>query len=206
MHAAPAKPTAPAPFAVPVPAPAPLPSQQHEHGKELKRLRCGRLLATLPFWQRSRAWLLSSRFNHSRSNGTDRFELGTSRRGRARCAFLLDWGVSFNRCGSCRDNWSWRRRCFQVRRAFSGWLRNSSFFLSLHSKRSCRAHLVERGRDGFLFFARLGFGSCRCGRFRRGLLRLRRWRCLLGSLRFCLMRNDYFLRMHHLDDKENAAE
>jgi hypothetical protein len=159
---------------------------------------------SLSFCRRSSAWLLSSRFNNGRSNWADRFQLGTPRRGRARCAFLLDLGFSFHRRGSCRDSWSWRCGRLRARRVFSGWLRNRSVISPLRSNRSRRAHLLKRGRDGFLF-ARPGFGSHRCGRFRRGLLRLRRRRCLLGSLRFCFMRNDYFLRMDHLADKENAA-
>jgi hypothetical protein len=159
---------------------------------------------SLPFCRGSSARLLSSGFNDGRPNWADRFQLGTSRRGRARCSFLLDLGFSFHRRGSCRDSWSRRGRRFRVRRACSGWLRNRSVILPLRSKRSCRTHLVKRGRDGFLF-ARLGFGSRGCSRFRRGLLRLRRRRCLLGSLRFCLMRNDYFLRVHP-SEKHKAAE
>ena len=170
-----------------------------------RQLRRGHLLVrSCRFCRRSSAWLLSSRFNHGRPNWADRFQLGTSRRGRARCALWLNLRFSFHRPRSLRDNWAWRRR-FRVRRGCSGWLGNRSVIFPLRSKRSCRAHLVNRGRDGF-FFARLGFPSCGCGRFRRGLLRLRRRRCLLGSLRFCFMRNDYFLRMDHLADKENAAE
>ena len=159
---------------------------------------------SLPFCRGSSARLLSSGFNDGRPNWTDRFQLGTSRRGRARCSFLLDLGFSFHRRGSCRDSWSWRGRRFRVRRAFSGRLRNRSVILPLRSKRSCRTHLVKRGRDGFLF-ARLGFGSRGCSRFRRGLLRLRRRSCLLGSLRFCFMRNDYFLRVDP-SGKHKAAE
>ena len=171
----------------------------------VRQLRRGHLhVRSLPFCRRSSAWLLSSRFNHGRPNWADRFQLGTSRRGWARCALWLNLRFSFHRPRSLRDNWAWRHR-FRVRRGCCGWLRNRSVIFPLRSKRSCRAHLVKRGRDGF-FFARLGFGSCGCRRFRRGLLRLRRRRCLLGSLRFCFMRNDYFLRMDHLADKENAAE
>src|SRR6266496_1810638 len=72
-----------------------------QHARSRSRRR------SLSFCRRSSAWLLSSRFNHGRPNSADRFQLGTSRRGRARCAFLLDLGLSFHRRGSCRDNWSW---------------------------------------------------------------------------------------------------
>ena len=171
----------------------------------VRQLRRGHLLVrSCRFCRGSSAWLLSSRFNHGRPNWADRFQLATSRRGRARCALWLNLRFSFHRPRSLRDNWAWRRR-FRVRRGCCGWLRNRSVIFSLRSKRSCRAHLVKRGRDGF-FFARLGFGSRGCRRFRRGLLRLRRRRCLLGSLRFRFMRNHYFLRMDQLADKENAAE
>src|SRR6266700_6490326 len=116
-----------------------------------RQLRRGHLLVrSCRFCRGSSAWLLSSRFNHGRPNWADRFQLGTSRRGRARCALWLNLRFSFHRPRSLRDNWAWRRR-FRVRRGCCGWLRNRSVIFPLRSKRSRRAHLVNRGRDGFLF-------------------------------------------------------
>jgi hypothetical protein len=141
-----------------------------QHARSRSRRR------SLPFCRGSSGRLLSSRFNDGRPNWADRFQLATPRRGRARCALLLNVRFSFHWRGGCRNNWARRRRRFRVRRACSGWLRNRSVILPLRSKRSCRAHLVKRRRDGFLF-AVLGLGSRGCSRFRRGLLRLRRRRC-----------------------------
>ena len=168
------------------------------------QLRPGSCLATLPFWQRSSGWLLSSRFNHGRPNWADRFQLCTSRRGRAGCALLRNVCFSFHRRGGGRDSSACGCGGLRARPACSGWLRNGSLTSSLARERSGRAHLLKRRRYGFLF-AGLGFESCRRRRFRRGFLRLRRRRCFPRSLRFCFTRNDYFLRVH-LPDEGKAAE
>ena len=161
---------------------------QHRH-------RCSRSRhGSLPFCRRSSAWLLSSGFHHRRPNWADWFRLWYFAAWTdAMRSFARTVGFSFTGVGVAKQLAIPRPR-FRVRRAFSGRLRNELHFPPPQQALLPFAFASSVGATDF-FSRDLGLVRAGCCRFRWGLLRLRRRRCLLGSLRFCFVRNDHFLRV-----------
>ena len=156
--------------------------------------------ASLP-WCNRRSRRFSSRFQHSRSNGSQPLDICTSRLSGTRRTSLLNRCFSFHRPVRFRNSRIRHRSALNLRLARLRRLRNRSILRPFRSACPGRSHFFkcECCRGG-LFPARLGFVR----RWRRGFYSklFSRLRCLRGRLGFFFAGNDYFLRMYFPDEND----